>query len=532
MRSLVVGRGRIEEARPDPLQIGDDGARGKEVIVDRHRRTHRRSHILPQRALRRAARPGHQQSMRCLPLIAAMCLCVSACTVGGGEASSEQSFALATEGPSSAPLLGAEEIEALETALTSAIAAADEAIADLEGQIAGLEVDQQVKASEIETLVGQIEARRSEIEASYQSNQNLCLLCVIIGCPSVCYVSLANMLDDDARLDELDGDLALAHQQQASILQQLAEYRSRRDQLRAELETLRTARTTLVEQLTSGTLTPRPALADYPELADRVARIELLQSVLDNTTDQVSILEEIRTLAQAVDAAFDDALVVLRQLAADADAAAADSRRAILELVELLTAPDPNAAAAAWLEDLVAQKTRALIAAMDWPMTDFITKLLTDRGPTDPAARATLELGLELALGVTEPEPEPEPDNRPILEGYFDVTALYYILDNHTSISPKTIQSKGDLVSLSVWVDIRHTYIGDLDVYLVHDGVTAHLHARTGGNTDDIKRWYNVPELAGHKLEGTWELRVADRATGDTGAINRWHPAFEYRARN
>jgi proprotein convertase P-domain-containing protein/transcription factor-like protein len=458
--------------------------------------------------------------------VACLGLALAACELDQGESAGEYVAAVESAGQPDSALMEPDEVAALESALTDAIDATDETIADLEGEIASLEADQQTKVGEINALIGQIQARKAEIEENYEDNQDICILCMLFGCPNVCYLSLANMLADDSWLQQLDSDLAVAEQQRAAIEQQLADYRSRRDQLRDDLEALQSARELLVSQLNNGNPAVRPALAAYPELAERVARVELLQAILGNATSQVTILEQIRQLAQQVDESLDEALALLRGLAAEADAAAAESREATLALVEVLTAPDPNAAAAAWLENAVAQQTKELIAAMGWPMADFVTQLLADRGPTDPAERATLATQLSTALGVPAPQPGP------LVRSYIVAADDYPILDNHTSISAKTVTTNGTLKKVRIFVEIYHTYISDLDVYLVHDGVTAHLHARTGGGADDINAWYDVPALAGHPLEGEWQLQVADRANGDTGTIGGWSAEVTYRAKD
>ena len=77
-----------------------------------------------------------------------------------------------------------------------------------------------------------------------------------------------------------------------------------------------------------------------------------------------------------------------------------------------------------------------------------------------------------------------------------------------------------------VAVNIVHTYIGDLIVdLLAPDGSVYNLHNRTGGGTDNINQTYTV-NLSSEALNGSWRLRVADRAGADTGYINSWSITF------
>jgi serine protease len=107
-------------------------------------------------------------------------------------------------------------------------------------------------------------------------------------------------------------------------------------------------------------------------------------------------------------------------------------------------------------------------------------------------------------------------------------SADYQIRDNSTVSSPITVSGRSGNASstTTVAVDIRHTYIGDLKVDLVApDGSVYVLHNRSGGSADNIIRSYTV-NLSSELLNGTWNLRVNDNATQDTGYINSWSITF------
>jgi subtilisin-like proprotein convertase family protein len=82
---------------------------------------------------------------------------------------------------------------------------------------------------------------------------------------------------------------------------------------------------------------------------------------------------------------------------------------------------------------------------------------------------------------------------------------------------------------LAVSVRLEHTYIGDLVITLVPPpgrglpSVT--LHDRAGGRTRDLDRVYDpstLPKLAafaGKPCDGTWTVRVDDRAAEDAGVL-------------
>jgi subtilisin-like proprotein convertase family protein len=75
---------------------------------------------------------------------------------------------------------------------------------------------------------------------------------------------------------------------------------------------------------------------------------------------------------------------------------------------------------------------------------------------------------------------------------------------------------------LKVTVDIEHTYIGDLKVVLVHDGVEVMLHERTGGGNDNIHEAYPVNEFNGADGQGEWTLKISDHAGADVGKLTNF----------
>jgi PKD repeat protein len=107
-------------------------------------------------------------------------------------------------------------------------------------------------------------------------------------------------------------------------------------------------------------------------------------------------------------------------------------------------------------------------------------------------------------------------------------TTPFAIGDNTTINSPITVSGRtGNAgTAVPVAVNITHTYKGDLKVDLVApDGSVYVLHNRTGGSTDNIVTTFTV-NLSTEVLNGTWNLRVNDNATGDTGTLNSWSITF------
>ncbi|MDQ0604474.1 Zn-dependent metalloprotease [Streptomyces canus] len=99
------------------------------------------------------------------------------------------------------------------------------------------------------------------------------------------------------------------------------------------------------------------------------------------------------------------------------------------------------------------------------------------------------------------------------------------IPDNGAAVeSPVTITGRDGNASATttVYVNIVHTYRGDLTVDLVGpNGTVYSLLNRTGGSADNVDQTFTV-DASTQPLNGTWTLRVQDRASIDVGYIARW----------
>jgi aminopeptidase S len=111
---------------------------------------------------------------------------------------------------------------------------------------------------------------------------------------------------------------------------------------------------------------------------------------------------------------------------------------------------------------------------------------------------------------------------------FFENTTDLAIPDLSTVQSPITVTGvPGNTpATLSVGVDIRHTFRGDLIVDLIAPDATAYnLANRTGGSADNIIQTFTV-NASSELANGTWNLRVRDAAAQDTGTINSWSLQF------
>jgi len=111
----------------------------------------------------------------------------------------------------------------------------------------------------------------------------------------------------------------------------------------------------------------------------------------------------------------------------------------------------------------------------------------------------------------------------------FENTNDYNIPDNNATgvQSPITVTGSGNAGTVSVNVNIVHTYIGDLIVDVIApDGTVYNVHNRSGGSADNINKTYSV-NVGAKARAGVWNLRVRDLANIDTGKIDSWKLTFQ-----
>jgi zinc metalloprotease ZmpA len=126
--------------------------------------------------------------------------------------------------------------------------------------------------------------------------------------------------------------------------------------------------------------------------------------------------------------------------------------------------------------------------------------------------------------GTTPPPPPPPPG---CINSTFTSTDVpKAIPDNNatgvTSVLPVT--GDGTVASLSLSLNISHTFRGDLVVTLIApDGASFVVSNRAGGSADNLVITNQaITTLNGHTGAGSWKLKVQDLAAVDTGTINSW----------
>ncbi len=109
---------------------------------------------------------------------------------------------------------------------------------------------------------------------------------------------------------------------------------------------------------------------------------------------------------------------------------------------------------------------------------------------------------------------------------FFESTTNVSIPDPGTAESPLNVTRSGSSGTISVHVDIVHTYRGDLRVQLIAPSGTLYtLRQPSGGSTNDIHQDFSV-NAGSTAANGTWRLRVTDIYNADSGYIDGWSITF------
>lgn len=99
------------------------------------------------------------------------------------------------------------------------------------------------------------------------------------------------------------------------------------------------------------------------------------------------------------------------------------------------------------------------------------------------------------------------------------------IPDNNAAGISSTINvpNQGVAFSVTVSVNISHSWIGDLVVKLVSPTGKVHtLHNREGGSADNIVKSWTLETFNGEPINGDWKLQVSDNVSLDAGTLNQW----------
>ncbi len=101
--------------------------------------------------------------------------------------------------------------------------------------------------------------------------------------------------------------------------------------------------------------------------------------------------------------------------------------------------------------------------------------------------------------------------------------------DTQSVRSVITVEDEITIESLTVQVEIRHSFIGDLRVFLVSpEGAMVALHDQAGDSAENLFETYTsldhagLAALVGAPAQGEWTLTVGDYVGGEIGTLEAW----------
>ena len=162
-----------------------------------------------------------------------------------------------------------------------------------------------------------------------------------------------------------------------------------------------------------------------------------------------------------------------------------------------------------------------LIVGGEWvsynTIPDFLWLPIRANGGNPEMSMAKVEHLLELSLETDQPEPIDED----IVEVPFTFGEDMQIPDNDPTGFSYNLPVDEDLTiaSMKVYLDVKHTYIGDLTITIEKDGTSVVLHDKSGGGTDDLQKTFDVADFNGAASKGDWKLVIIDSAGQDTGYL-------------
>jgi subtilisin-like proprotein convertase family protein/V8-like Glu-specific endopeptidase len=127
--------------------------------------------------------------------------------------------------------------------------------------------------------------------------------------------------------------------------------------------------------------------------------------------------------------------------------------------------------------------------------------------------------------------PDPNEPQRPTRKVSYDAGALSLEIpdNNETGVSVDfNVDATEPVANVGLYVQLDHSYVGDLRIEIVHpDGTTVAAFNRGGGSADGLDTTFGLDgtgvvellQLRGKPAAGTWKVVVKDLANSDTGVV-------------
>jgi len=121
--------------------------------------------------------------------------------------------------------------------------------------------------------------------------------------------------------------------------------------------------------------------------------------------------------------------------------------------------------------------------------------------------------------GTVEP-----PVTEPAPEGVsYESSPALAIPDLSQAVDQIVVEAEGDVAGpVTVAVQIQHSYVGDLAIFLEHEGLWAELYRFGGGAATSLEQTWQIQGFEGVARAGAWRLVVEDHAAQDVGTLDHW----------
>ncbi len=173
------------------------------------------------------------------------------------------------------------------------------------------------------------------------------------------------------------------------------------------------------------------------------------------------------------------------------------------------------------------------LAKLEWALThnynvswrDMLLAIRKRVGDSTFGASGVRENCFSPAGSLCVPE-QPEDPEAELLR--FESTESQAIPDNDQAGITSSIEvlETGTAATVTLELDISHTYPGDLRIVLSHAGKDATIWDNAGGEGTGIQQSMLVLPFEGTEMSGTWELKIVDTWDQDSGKLNSWAVSF------
>jgi hypothetical protein len=89
-------------------------------------------------------------------------------------------------------------------------------------------------------------------------------------------------------------------------------------------------------------------------------------------------------------------------------------------------------------------------------------------------------------------------------------------------VSTLSVQDSLVAKTVTLELELAHSWVGDLKITLEHDGRSALIWDQAGGSAKEINQSFLLETFSNRNISGTWSLKMIDLAEQDTGTLNRW----------